>query len=52
VRSFETIEELRLALLEFKHTYNTQWLLQRHGYQTPAQVRQEKQASVLAEAAE
>jgi transposase InsO family protein len=40
VRSFETIEELRLALLEFKHTYNTQWLLERHGYQT--QSRAEK----------
>lgn len=51
VRSFETIEELRLALLEFKHTYNTQWLLERHGYQTPVQVRKEKQASRLAEAA-
>ena len=27
VRSFETIEELRLALLEFQRTYNEQWML-------------------------
>ena len=26
VRSFETIEELRLALLAFKRTYNEQWI--------------------------
>ena len=29
VRSFDTIEELRLALLEFKRTYNEQWMLKR-----------------------
>ena len=27
MRSFETIEELRLALLEFQRTYNEQWML-------------------------
>ena len=42
VRTFKTIEELRLALLEFKKTYNEQWIIQRHGYKTPSQVRQEK----------
>ena len=42
MRSFKTIEELRLALLEFKKTYNQQWIIQRHGYKTPSQVRQEK----------
>ena len=26
VRSFETIEDLRLALLAFKRTYNEQWM--------------------------
>jgi len=44
VRSFKTIEELRLALLEFKKTYNEQWIIQRHGYKTPSQVRQAKHA--------
>ena len=37
---FETIEELRLALLEFRETYNTTWLIERHGFITPAAVRQ------------
>ena len=39
VRSFDTIEELRLALLEFKRTYNEQWMLEKYHYQSPAQVR-------------
>jgi len=39
VRYFATIEELRLALLEFKEKYNRQWLVERHGYRSPAQVR-------------
>lgn len=42
VRTFETVEELRVALLEFKETYNEQWLLEKHGYKSPRQVRQEK----------
>ena len=41
VRSFETIEELRLALLAFKRTYNEQWLLEKHDYRSPAQVRRD-----------
>lgn len=40
VKSFETIEEMRQALLEFKDLYNRSWLLQRHGYLTPAQARE------------
>ena len=39
VRRFETIEDLRLALHAFKHTYNRTWIVERHGYQTPAAVR-------------
>ena len=30
VRSFDTIEELRLAVLEFKRTYNEQWMLEKY----------------------
>ena len=37
VRSFETIEELRLALLAFKRTYNKQWMLEKYDYRSPAQ---------------
>ena len=40
VRTFETVEDLRLALLEFRKTYNTTWLIERHGFITPAAVRQ------------
>ncbi len=39
VRRFETIEDLRHALHEFKDTYNRTWIVERHGYRTPAQVR-------------
>jgi transposase InsO family protein len=39
VRDFETIEELRVALLEFRRLYNEHWILERHGYLTPSQVR-------------
>src|SRR4051794_40282699 len=39
IRHFATVEELRLALQAFKETYNQGWLIERHGYQTPAQVR-------------
>ncbi len=41
VRSFETIEELRLALLEFKRTYNEQWMLEKYDYRSPARVRRD-----------
>ena len=41
VRSFDTIEELRLALLEFKRTYNEQWMLEKYNYRSPAQVRRD-----------
>ena len=41
VRSFETIEELRLALLEFKRTYNEQWMLEKYDYRRPARVRRD-----------
>ena len=39
VRSFETIEDLRLALLAFKRTYNEQGMLAKYDYRSPAQSR-------------
>jgi transposase InsO family protein len=42
VRRFETVEELRLALQAFRRTYNQSWIIERHGYKTPAQVRAEQ----------
>jgi transposase InsO family protein len=38
-RRFETVEELRLALVDFKRTYNERWLIERLGHRTPAQAR-------------
>jgi transposase InsO family protein len=39
VRSFSAVEELVAALWEFKRRYNEEWLIERHGFRTPAQVR-------------
>ena len=37
VQTFQTVEDLRRALLDFKDEYNQQWILERHGYLTPGQ---------------
>ena len=50
VRRFATVEELRQALLEFRRCYNETWIVERHGYRTPAQVRAD-QLGALATAA-
>jgi len=42
VKTFATIEELRQALLHFKDAYNAYWILERHGYKTPFQIREEQ----------
>ena len=42
VRTFRTVEELRLALIEFKRTYNEYWLIERHGHRSPAQFRRDQ----------
>ena len=39
VTTFRTIEELRVALVEFAERYNKSWLVARHDYKTPDQVR-------------
>src|SRR4051794_10106259 len=44
VRTFDTIEELRAALIEFATRYNETWLVARHGYRTPAQVRADQRS--------
>ena len=42
VRHFATVEELRLALSAFRQTYNQSWIIERHGYKTPAQIRNDQ----------
>jgi len=50
VRRFDTIEELRQALLAFRESYNSTWLIAQNGFQTPKAVRH-KQLSFAALAA-
>ena len=44
VRTFNTIEDLRIALAAFARRYNETWLVERHGYRSPAKVREEQTA--------
>ena len=39
LHDFATLDEARLAIREFVERYNHEWLLERHGYRTPADVR-------------
>jgi transposase InsO family protein len=48
VEHFTTVAELVEALWEFKRRYNEQWLIGRHGYRTPAQVRRDYAGSASA----
>jgi len=48
--TFDTVEELRLALHAFQRQDNETWLIGRHGYKTPTQVRY-AQRCALADAA-
>jgi transposase InsO family protein len=41
IRTFRTAEELREALQAWLVTYNEQWLVERHGFRSPAQVRRD-----------
>ena len=50
LKTFESIEALRLALIDFKHRYNHGWLVQKHGHITPRQAR-EKLTTTAAQAA-
>ena len=42
VRTFDTVEELRVALLQFRETCNATWLIERHGFRPPSAVRQDQ----------
>lgn len=47
VRSFATIEELRLALREWQRLYNETWMVEKHQHRSPAQVRRDLRAAAL-----
>ncbi len=42
MRTFDTVEQLRRALIEFRDVYNTTWLIERHGFRPPAAIRAEQ----------
>jgi putative transposase len=42
VRTFATVEELRRALLEFRETYNSAWLIGRHRFRPPSAIRHDQ----------
>lgn len=39
VRTFATVEELRLALAEWAELYNREWMIERHGHRSPSEAR-------------
>jgi transposase InsO family protein len=41
VRRFSDLDELRVALIEFRHRYNHHWIIERLNYRTPAQARED-----------
>jgi putative transposase len=41
VRRFRDLEELRVAVAEFRQRYNHHWIIHRLGYRTPAQARRD-----------
>jgi serine/threonine protein kinase len=40
LHDFQTLEEARHVIGEFIEAYNREWLIERHGHRTPAEVRQ------------
>ena len=39
VEHFDTVEDLRHGLLAFRDLYNETWLIERHGFRPPADIR-------------
>ena len=52
VHTFDTIEDLRCALRDFAAHYNATWLVARHGYRTPNQVRADQRRVAQPDAAD
>ena len=47
IRTFDTTEEVRPALLALRDTYNTTWLIQRLDHRSAAQVRQQQLPAIV-----
>ena len=50
LRRFHDLEELQIALIEFRDRYNHHWILERMNYRTPAQARRDFQLELGAAA--
>jgi transposase InsO family protein len=48
VQLYDTVEELRQAVAGFVDRYNSSWLIQRHGHQTPKEAYQAAQSAQAA----
>ena len=47
LKRFSSVEELNRELQRFKERYNSQWIIQRHGFMSPSQVRKRAENMVL-----
>lgn len=45
VQTFATLEELQAALAAFRDSYNTTWLIERHGFRPPVAIRNSQLAA-------
>jgi len=46
VRTFQTVEQFRLALIGFRRTYNEHWPIERLGHRSPAQFRRDQMGTM------
>ena len=42
VGTFRIVEDLRLALIDFRRSYDESWPIERHGHRSPAQFRRDQ----------
>jgi putative transposase len=50
-RIFQTIDDVRTAVREFVARYNAEWLVEKNGYRSPAQIRAAWQEGIFSRAA-
>ena len=46
IERFATLDELRTAIRRFAATYNREWLIERHGYRSPLEAREQLLAAL------
>ena len=48
IERFDILDELRARIRRFAHDFNEHWLLERHGYRTPAQAHETLRQAAMA----